>query len=219
MIKIAIADDHLVVREGIASLLGKMGFEVIIQAANGVELLQRLKDADVLPDVCLLDISMPLKNGFETAEEIRDSWPEIRVLVVTVHSESLYFTRMIAAGAKGYVTKDARADVLREAVMSVYHKGAYFSDVEEQRYMRSIARGEIKHPKLTAAETEVLRLCCDELSAAEIATRMHTSAKAVDSHKHNLFNKLAVKTTAGLVKAAIKYGYVQVDTGTSPVLK
>lgn len=219
MIKIAIADDHLVVREGMASLLGKMGFDVIIQAGDGDELLVQLGKADALPDVCMLDISMPRKNGFETAEAIRDNWPEIRVLVVTVHAESLYFARMIAAGAKGYVTKDAKAEVLRNAIMSVYQKGAYFSDAEEQRYMRSIARGEIKHPKLTAAEAEVLRLCCDELSANEIALKLHTSAKAVDSHKHNLFNKLAVKTTAGLVKAAIKYGFVQVDTGTSPVLK
>lgn len=219
MIKIAIADDHLIVREGLVSLLGKMGFDVLLQAADGVELLEKLQQKRELPDVCMLDISMPRMDGFATAEAIRDTWPEVRVLVVTVHDENLYFARMIAAGAKGYVTKDARAEVLREAIMSVYTKGAYFSNAEEQRYMRAILRGEINPPKLTAAETEVLRLSCEELSAAEIALRMHTSAKAVDSHKHNLFNKLAVKSTAGLVKAAIKYGYVQVDKGASPLLK
>lgn len=219
MIKIGIADDHLIVREGLASLLGKMGFEVLLQAADGAELLQKLQERKELPDVCLLDISMPRMDGFATTEAIRDTWPEVRLLVVTVHDEDLYFARMIAAGAQGYVRKDARAEVLREAILSVHAKGAYFSDAAQQRYMRAIWRGEIMLPKLSAAETEVLRLCCDELSAAEIAIRMHTSAKAVDSHKHNLFNKLAAKSTAGLVKAAIKYGYVQVDKGVSPLLK
>lgn len=219
MIKIAIADDHLVVREGMVSLLEKMGFTVVVQAADGAELTEKLARLQQLPDVCVLDISMPRKDGFETTAEIRDRWPEIRVLVMTVHAESLYYVRMIAAGAKGYVTKDARADNIREAILSVYHKGAYFSGAEEQRYMRAIARGEISPPKLTAVEVDVLRLCCEELSALEIANRLHMSPKAVDSHKHNLFNKLAAKTTAGLVKAAIKYGYVQVDKGASPLLR
>eukprot|EP01030_Chromulinospumella_sphaerica_P013273 gene13273-biopygen11568 len=79
-------------------------------AADGVELLQKLEEGTVLPDVCMLDISMPRMDGFATAEAIRDTWPEVRVLVVTVHAEDLYFARMIAAGAKGYVTKDARAE-------------------------------------------------------------------------------------------------------------
>lgn len=218
MIKIAIADDHPIVREGVTSLLSKMGFTVMMEANDGLELIEKLERAKELPDICMIDINMPRMDGFATTEEVMKRWPEIRVLVITVHAESLYFARMIACGARGYLIKDSPAVDYREAILSVQQTGVYFSTAEMRKYMRAVVNKEITPPKLNEWEVKVMRLCCAEYKVPEIAAMLHTTPKAIENHKSSAFAKLGVRTTAGLAIAAVKYGYVLLDSGPSPLM-
>lgn len=217
MIKIAVADDHYIVREGIASLLGKMGYPVIIQANDGAELIHRLERAKELPHICMVDINMPNMDGFATTEVIKARWPQIKVLAVTQHAEELYLVRMIHAGAKGYITKDSTAEKYRDAILSLYHRRVYFSEKGTELFMHAAADGKLEHPKLTATEVDILRLCCAEHTTQEIADALGVSFKVVENHKAAILRKMHVKTSVGMAIAAVKYGYVLVDGGPSPV--
>lgn len=218
MVNIALADDHPIVREGIASLLSKMGFSVIIQASDGIELLDKLKFAEELPAICFIDISMPNMCGFATTEALRAQWPEIKVLTLTVHPEELYFARMIHSGACGYLTKNASAKEYRRAIDAVISDGMYFTTTAMRNYMRSIVRGEIEPAKLMPIEEDIVRLCCAEYTTVQIADRLNTTPKAIENHRANIFRKMGVRSVAGLVIAAVKYGYVQVNKGVSPFM-
>jgi len=211
MIKIAIADDHPAFREGISSLLGKMGYPVIIKANDGRELIHRLERAEELPHICMVDINMPNMDGFATTEVIKARWPQIKVLAVTQHAEELYLVGMINAGAKGYITKDAGAEQYREAIESLYYRRVYFSEKGTELFMMAATDGKLEHPKLTAVEVDILRLCCAEHTTHEIADKLGVTFKVVENHKAAVLRKMHVKTSVGMAIAAVKYGYVLVD--------
>ncbi|MBX2907618.1 MAG: response regulator transcription factor [Taibaiella sp.] len=220
MIKIAIADDQPVYREGLRSLLTKMGYEVVLEAENGTDLLDKLRHASHLPDICLMDISMPGMDGFETTEAMKVHWPEIDVLVMTVHAEDLYFVRMLHCGANGYLTKDAKASQIRDAIERILHTGRHFSEKQMELYSAAMRNGEVAPPKLSATEIEVIRLCCAEYTTKEIAGMICDGReKAIENMKAAVYRKLGVKTLAGLALAAVRYGYVQAKVGPSPFRK
>ena len=211
MIKIAIADDQSVVREGLASLLGKMGFDVMMQAGNGAELLHKLERSEELPHICMMDLNMPVMDGFATTEAITKYWPEIKVLVVTVYTEDLYITRLIHSGARGYVCKDANAEQYREAILNVYHRGLHYTETAKDIFVRATINGKDVIPKLNATEIEIVRLCCAEYTTNEIAAMLHNKPKNIEHYRTSIFRKLEVKSVAGLAIKAVKYGYVLVN--------
>ncbi len=214
-IKILIADDHSVVREGLHALLGKVvDFEVVAETSDG-EGAVRLT-AEKKPDVAILDISMPKVNGIEATRQIRKRSPGTRVLIFTIHENEEYVYQMVASGAHGYVLKDAGKNDLIAAVRAVHTGGRFFSP----GVSRLIVDEFVKHSPyapgrspagpsvLTNRESEILRYIASGLTNAEIAGKLFLSVRTVNTHRTNLMQKLDVHNTAGLVRYAMENGIV-----------
>ena len=213
MIKVLIADDHKVFREGVASLLNDIpDIEVVGQAADGREVLEKISRTS--PDVILMDIAMGETGGIETTRLVKQKNPGIKVLVLSMHSESLYIIKMLEAGASGYLLKDAGSAEMVTAIRAVEAGDTYYSrqvsDVLIEHFTRG-ARPKSSREKvpLTRRELEILQLIAEEYSNAEIAEKLFISIRTVDTHRRNLLEKLGLKNTAGLVKYAIKLGLIK----------
>lgn len=213
MIDLIIADDHKVFREGIVALLQQVpGMRVIGEASSGEEVLRLLESRQ--PQVILMDISMGNTSGIETTHQLKERYPDIQVLVLSMHQEGGYIVKMIEAGANGYLLKDVGKEEMVNAIRQVAAGETYFSGkvsaaMIEQLNLVSKSPGQArKKTPLTPRETEILKLIAEEHTNAEIAAALHISLRTVDTHKRNLLQKLDVKNTAGLVRFAIREGIV-----------
>ncbi len=213
MIDIMVADDHRVFREGIVSILENTGeIRVVAQARDGKEVMEKLQS--VRPQLILMDISMGGAGGIETTRLARQQYPEVKVLVLSMHSESSYIVKMLEAGASGYLLKDAGSTELINAIKAVAEGNTYFSSQVSATLVDQLMKGKKPSERkegilLTRREVEVLRLIAEEYSNPEIAEKLFISIRTVDTHRRNLLEKLGAKNTAGLVKYAIKHGYVK----------
>lgn len=215
--RIAIVDDHRMMAQAIAGLIGAIeGCEVIITCHNGKELIEKLSVATILPDLILLDINMPLMNGWETASWVRENYPGIQMLCLTMNEDEMSIIKMFKSGVRGYLLKDADQEELYNGIQSVMQKGYYYTDhvakvminsFREERTGDSLEKGPIE--SLKEREVEFLHLCCSELSYKQIADVMHLSPKTIDGYREDLFQKLGVKSRIGLVLFAIKQGWFQ----------
>ncbi|MEM1122310.1 MAG: response regulator transcription factor [Bacteroidota bacterium] len=212
MIKILVADDHKVFREGIISILEEVeDITVIAEAGDGREVLDRLKEAQ--PDVILMDITMGDTSGIDTTKLVKKDYPQIKVLALSMHSESSYIVKMLEVGASGYLLKDAGKEEMETAIRVVAKGNTYYSQQVSSIIVQHLTNpNKMKEDKsnvpLTKREKEVLKLIADEYSNPEIAEKLFISIRTVDTHRRNLLEKLQVKNTAGLVKYAIKFGIV-----------
>ena len=214
MIEILIADDHRVFREGIASLLAEeTHLKIIGEAGSGQEVLQYLQMAQ--PDVILMDISMENGNGIETTKIIKNQYPEIKILVLSMHDESDYIIRVLDAGADSYILKDAGSDELIKAIEIVHSGDTYYSQEVSQHIIQYLkgkrtSNSNKKGVPISKREYEILKLIAEENSNAEIADQLFISVRTVETHKRNIIEKLEVKNTVGLVKYALKHGIIEV---------
>lgn len=217
LIRILVVDDHVIVRSGLKLLLdGIDGLEVIAEAAEGDEAIR--KTEELKPDVVLMDLSMPIgKDGLTAASEINERWPDIAVLILTMHDEEEYLFRAIHAGASGYVLKSAPHEELLAAIDSVAKGNAYLNPAATKRlindYMERLDDGEASasYGQLSEREKEVLEWIAKGYSNKEIASHLVISVKTVESHKSNLMEKLGLKTRPELVKYALKKGLLHFD--------
>lgn len=208
-IKIAIADDHTLLRQGVCEILSKYGFDIIIEAKSGTELIQKLEQAAVLPDICIMDINMPGLNGYLTLEQLKKKWPEIKTLALTMFDNEFSIIKMLSIGANGYLLKDSSPRELQQALMSIYEDDFYHSELVTSRLYKSIrSRNVYKLPKITAKEMEFLSLCCSDLTYKEMAEKMHLSPRTVEGYGETLCEKLNVKSRSGLVMYALRIGIV-----------
>lgn len=212
MINVALADDHAMLRKGVAGILSQFGnIEVILEAGNGRELIDKLKVATVLPDVCILDINMPEMNGYETAAAIRRRWPHIRILALSMYDTELNIIKMLRNGANGYVLKDSDPEELKNAINAIYKDGFYHSDVVTGRMLHIMHDPEGKvNMELTDREIQFMKFCATELTYKEIADDMGLSPRTIDGYREALFKKLNITTRTGLAMYAIKAGIVAV---------
>jgi len=212
---IALADDHVLLRKGLASLIQQLGFDVLFEVDNGQELINKLQ-AGTEPDLVLMDINMPVKDGYEATRWINENKPLIKVLALSMYDDESAIIRMLKLGARGYILKDIEPAELRTALDAVVNKGFYYSEIVTGRLIHSIAgtNGEEKNTRkllsLSDRETEFLKLACTEMSYKEIAAEMHLSPRTIDGYRDALFEKLDIKTRTGLVVYAIKHGIYQV---------
>jgi DNA-binding NarL/FixJ family response regulator len=223
-IKIAYADDHALVRKGITDYIRSFGpaYKVTIQAANGLELLEQLTQASELPDLCILDIFMPVMNGLEALVKIRERWPRMKALVLTAHNTDYYMLQFLRAGANGFLQKSCEPEELKNAVTAIYEHGVYSSDAAVYKYHKSEDNHEHIVPEFTDMEIAVLKLCCSDLSYTQIAQKLNTTMHSVDWYRSSLFKKLQVASRSGLVMFAIQFGLVELDidpTAKSMMLK
>lgn len=214
-IKIALADDHNLFRKGVEELIEDFrNMEVVLSVSNGKELISKLSAAPILPDICLLDINMPELNGFETAKKIKETWPDIKILAVSVYDSEFNIIGMLRAGAGGYVLKDAQPDALRKAIEGIYANGFYHSELVTGRILHQLISQpkELSTSQLNENEIQFLKLCCTEMTYKEIADIMGISHRTIDGYRDQLFAKLNIKSRTGLVMYALKTGIAVLES-------
>lgn len=213
-IKLALADDHTLFRKGVEELIEDFeNMEVLYSVANGKELISKLSSADILPDVCLLDINMPGLNGFDTARKIKDTWPDMKILAVSVYDTEFNIISMMRAGAGGYILKDTQPAVLKIAIETLYENGFYHSELITGKILHQLIsrNNEVNPGQLNENEVRFLKLCCTEMTYREIADVMKISHRTIDGYRDQLFDKLNIKSRTGLVLYALKTGIAVLD--------
>ncbi|MBK7306997.1 MAG: response regulator transcription factor [Chitinophagaceae bacterium] len=215
MIKIALVDDHSLLRMGLASLMESQGNTVLFEADNGKEFVNKL-DANNLPQIVLMDINMPEMDGFETTQWLKQHYPGVLVLALSMYDNETSIIRMLKCGAKGYILKDSEPAELKTAIDNILSKGFYYSDLVSGKLMHAINKmddetDDLKNlVPLNERETTFLKYTCTELTYREIADKMFVSPRTIDGYRDALFEKLKLKTRVGLVMYAIKNGIVNV---------
>lgn len=205
-IQLAIADDHVLMRKAIVTMLISFGYSVMIQAANGLELILMLEHAPALPDICILDISMPVMDGYQTITELRQRWPDMKVLVLSMISNEYSVIKMLMEGASGYISKNAEPSEFRAALEDVHAKGFYYSDLVSGRLYSGIKKNKLTLPEISPREKEFMAYCCSDLTYPEIAGRMGVGNRTVDNYRDALFVKLKVKSRTALAIYALEIG-------------
>jgi DNA-binding NarL/FixJ family response regulator len=207
---IVIVDDHLLIAKAITSIIeGFDGYEVLYEAENGRNLIEQFKIKKNIPDIVLLDISMPVMDGFETAAWLKQNHPAIQVMALTMQGDDESLIKMIKAGATGYLNKNVHPSELEKALNGITQKGFYYPDWATSRVLHALANeGSVSETniKLTQREAEFLTYSCTELTYKEIGEKMFCSARTVESYRDALFEKLGVKTRVALALYAVKTG-------------
>lgn len=211
-IKVAYAEDHELVRTGVVELLNSSAeVEVKWTASNGRYLIDALKRSNELPDVCIVDINMPEMNGFETTEIIKQNWPGIGVLALSVFENELYMLRMIACGGGGFLSKNSTKAELIHAIQSIHVHGVYYANGFSRSLKNAFDRQLLKLVKISDREAQLLQLVCSELSYEEIAKKLGVSTRTVEGYRDSLFSKLNIHTRVGLALFAIQFGYAPLE--------
>ncbi len=208
-IKIILVDDHPVVRRGISSCLTKHeNLQIVGEAGDGREALKKIKE--LLPDIVLMDIDMPQMNGLAATEVLRKEMPQVKVLILSMHSQAEFVLRIIQSGARGYVLKEANPDDLIKAIETVHSGEVFFSPEVARLALNQYVRGgtESSQNQLTSREKEVLTQIAEGLSNKEIAWRLGVGVRTVETHRERIMRKLSIHSVAGLTKYAITRGLV-----------
>lgn len=213
VIKVAIADDHKIFRKGvILSLRPFTNIKFVMEAENGEELLNGIAEAE--PDVVLMDLRMPLKDGIETTKVLSKQYPNIHVIVLSMYEDDRFVSHMMENGANGYLLKNAEPQEIRRAIMDVFEKGYYLNNfVNRILLKKSHAKQKVipslnSEITLTDRERDVLKFICMEFTAQEIAQKMEISPRTVEAIKDRLMERFGSKNTAGLVFFAVRNNLV-----------
>ena len=215
-IRIVIADDHRIIREGLCSLLSAQpDLEVVGQAKNGRAAVRLARDSS--PDVVLLDVSMPDLNGIEAAGRIIAEYPRVKVIALSMHKDEHFVAGMLLAGAAGYLLKDCCFDELAGAIRSVMQGGLYLSPgitpLVVKRYIDHLMKKEgLLRPPLSSREKEVLQMVAEGKTSKEIGALLYISEKTVETHRSRIMRKLGLNSIADLTKYALRIGATSLDT-------
>jgi two-component system, NarL family, invasion response regulator UvrY len=213
MANIVLTDDHVLLRNGLAELVAKLGHTILFEADNGQDFINKL-DTQNLPDIVLLDINMPEMDGFETSQWLKQNHPQVKVLALSMYNNEASIIRMLKCGAKGYILKDSEPWELKLAIESLATKGYYYSDLVSGKLINAINKIDDDGNDVNTVnnlgerEIEFLKHICTEYTYKEIADKLCVSPRTVDGYREHLFEKLKIKTRVGLVMYAIKNGIV-----------
>jgi DNA-binding NarL/FixJ family response regulator len=209
---IALVDDHSLLRNGLASLIGSFdGYEVLFEADNGRDFISQLSRYPQ-PDIVLLDVTMPEMNGYETAAWIGKHSPEIKILVLSMMDNETAVISMLKEGARGYILKDSKPAVFKQALDNIRDNGFFMNELVSNKMLSFVTNKNVggsdpsSLPKLTEKETQFLQLACSEMTYKQIADTMNLSSRTIDGYRDELFRKLDVESRVGLVLFAIKNG-------------
>lgn len=215
-IKILLADDHAVVRDGLKLLLeSQADMRVVGEATNGREAVRKI--ARLLPDIVLMDIAMPELNGIGAAKQISQDYPGTKIIILSMHSTSEHIYRSLKAGARGYLLKESAGTEVVNAVHVVNEGGRYLSQKISDRviedYLKKQDFGDADNPvdRLSPRELEILQLVAEGKSSADIARIVYLSPKTVETYRSRMMQKLGVSDIPGLVKLAIRYGLTSLE--------
>ena len=215
MITYIIADDHYIFRRGLKIAIDdRYSFNCIGEAEDGIALMQKLETN--IPDVLLLDIEMPNMNGIQVLDVVKDQYPSMKVIVLTMHDEEEYIINLMDLGCHGYLVKNADPLEIKKALVAVSQNGYYFSELvsslmlKSLREKRSAPQNTSKSVVLTSRETTVLQLICKQCSTHEIAQQLCLSPRTVEGIRSSIIEKVGVKNIVGLVLYAVKHGHFSV---------
>jgi DNA-binding NarL/FixJ family response regulator len=211
--KIAIADDYKIYRDGIKVGLGKdPNLQVILEADNGEDLIKGIETE--LPDVIIMDLKMPIMDGIEATIAIKSRYSSVKVLVLTMYEDEKFIIHLMQSGANGYLLKNSDSPEIIKAIYAVHENGYYFNDIVNKALLKKLViKGNIKpsfnqNIQFTERELEVLKLICEEKTAVEIAGEIFLSSRSVEGIRQRLIEKIGVRNTAGLVMFAVKNGVI-----------
>lgn len=214
MIKVVMADDHILLRNALASLINNSdSCKVIAEASNGKELIDSITKENY-PDVAIVDLNMPIMDGHDTAVNLQKNHPNIKVLMLTMYDSELALIRLLKAGVKGFMKKDIHPKELLHAIQSVHENGYYYS-AQTSSKLAGLFRDQDDTPileKITLSDSEIefLKHVCSEQTYKEIAFELGMNPRAIDGMRDNLFNRLDVKSRVGLAMYAIRHGIVPI---------
>lgn len=213
MIRVLIADDHHLVRDGLKQILGAAeGMTVAGEASNGDEALALVKANDY--DLALLDMSMPGLSGIDLIKRLKLEKPRLRILVLSMHAEQQYAARALKAGASGYLTKDSASEQLIRAIRKIAAGGLLISDTAAAGLIAETTHAEsLPHALLSDREFEVFKLLAEGRSPTEIASQLHLSVKTVSTHKTRVLQKMSLGGTADIVRYALEHGLLEPRPG------
>ncbi len=207
-VKMLLADDHEIVRDGLKTLIGSQhGLDIVAEAENGIQALKACGEHEI--DLIIMDVNMPEMDGIEATKMIKEKYPDVKILALTMSDNDVHIRKMIEAGASGYILKNAGREELKKAVQSLMEGKHYFSDSATQSVMMELVRSKGKSKgvgpaDITDREVEVLELIVKEHTNQEIAEKLFISVRTVDAHRRNLLQKTGARNTAGLVRYALE---------------
>jgi len=205
-INVALADDHTIVRKGIKEIINSFQeFEVLTDVINGKLLIEYLENNNIHPEICVLDINMPEMDGYKTATIIRQRWPKIKILALSMYDNEYNIVKMLKSGANGYVLKDTSTIELHNALISIHENSYYHSEIVSGSVINMIRNGQNDNT-LNDKELELLSHICSDLTYKEIGELMHVSGRTVEGYRNSLFQKLNLRTRTGLALFALKIG-------------
>ncbi|MDR3715863.1 MAG: response regulator transcription factor [Puia sp.] len=215
-IKIALIDDHVLLRDALATIINQFErCQVMLVARTGKELIDSIRSEN-LPDLVLLDINMPEIDGYETAEWLRKRYPNVYILILTMYDSELALIRLLQLGVRGFLKKDIHPSELKNAILTTMASGYYYSGQTSSKLAALLKTGDTKASlvnkvTLPANELRFLELASTEMTYKEIAQAMEISPRTIDNYRDSLFEKLDVKSRVGLVLYAIRSGVVRLD--------
>lgn len=222
-INIGLVEDQFLFREGMKAILSSYDeFEVVFESEDGFSVMDKLASSELKPDVLLVDLSLPQIggndfDGIDVTDAVVKNYPEIKILILSVHDDDAFIAELIERGAHGYLIKDSDPNEVTEAIKSVYTKGSYINHrtlLAIQKKMNQKHKTSTKKSQdeaLTKREIDVLRLVCQQKTTGEIAEELFISTKTVDGHRNNLLQKTHSRNVAGLVLYALKKGLIEVS--------
>lgn len=209
---VVIVDDHSLFAGSLEKLINSYsGFHVMYHAKNGKDLQEHFQSDSLRPEIILLDINMPVMDGYETATWLNEHHPDIKVLALSMEDDESAILKMLCNGAKGYLLKDIHPDILKEALNELILKGYYHSDKVAATLLESLKPKAKKIlPPFKDNEIRFMRLACSELTYKEIAEQMNLSPKTIDGYRQELFNRLHIKNRVGLVLYALRNEFTNI---------
>lgn len=212
-IKIAIVDDHQLFREGLAFIIQQQAdFELLIDAKHGQDLLQQLEENLETPHIILMDIKMPVMDGMECTSKIKELYPTIKIISLSMYDQEDFVLHLLDIGVNGYLHKNSSTQEVCKAIRSTLEKDYYFDDFVSQIMLKGLKKKKYFKPKIdqevqiTSREREILDLIFKEYTTKEIAQQLFVSVRTIETHRKNLLDKFGVKNTVGLVVKALDLG-------------
>lgn len=209
--KLAIIEDHNIMRKGLVEIISNFGnLTFAIEAENGKDFIEKCKQTERLPEICIVDIKMPEMDGFQLVQYLKTNFPEMKILVLTTYDEEYFLIKMIKLGVNGYLLKDCHPEELKSALLAISKNSYFYNNIFSKRLQQLVETNFIKLPNITENEKSFLEICGEDLTYSQMAQKLNKTQRSIEGYRDSLFNKFEVNNRASLVLLAIKLGIIKI---------